>query len=239
MKEKILASTNAIKLSIHPISKIGEFYNGTINTHTLSLRNGFLETMNQSISKGSRDILEGMLTRKTIMPLLILSVLFFVQSWSGAIVVFFYGVSIFQVSNAKAIVYPNLSLTKFYIHIIRRNISCDIKFFRCTQEAGISLNAYYATVIIGIIMVLGSSLSCCVINKTGRKPLLISSLLICCVSMTIIGGCYYNISWHGKQEVSVAPWLALVCLILFTLSFTIGLAPVPWVLVGELLPGKN
>ena len=110
MKEKILASTNAIKLSIHPISKIGEFYNGTINTHTLSLRNGFLETMNQSISKGSRDILEGMLTRKTIMPLLILSVLFFVQSWSGAIVVFFYGVSIFQVSNAKAIVYPNLSL---------------------------------------------------------------------------------------------------------------------------------
>ena len=123
MKEKILASTNAIKLSVHPISKIGEFYNGTINTHTtLSLTNGFLEAMNQSISKGSRDILEGMLTRKTVMPLLILSVLFFVQSWSGAIVVFFYGVSIFQVSNAKAIVYPNLPLTKFYMHILRRNI---------------------------------------------------------------------------------------------------------------------
>ena len=78
-----------------------------------------------------------------------------------------------------------------------------------------------------------------IINKTGRKPLLIVSLSICCVCMAIIGGCYYVISSYGKFEVSVAPWLALVCLIIFTLSFTIGLAPVPWVLVGELLPGNN
>ena len=77
-----------------------------------------------------------------------------------------------------------------------------------------------------------------VINKTGRKPLLIISLLVCSICMAGLGGCYYVISSYGKLETNVSPWIALVCLIVFTLSFTIGLAPVPWVLVGELLPGN-
>ena len=56
--------------------------------------------------------------------------------------------------------------------------------------------------------------------------------------MAGIGGCYYVIEKYGKEEAEVASWIALVCLILNTLSFMAGLAPVPWVLLGELLPGK-
>ena len=77
-----------------------------------------------------------------------------------------------------------------------------------------------------------------IINKTGRKPLLIVSLLICSVCMAGLGGCYYIISSYETLDSTVAAWIALVCLIIFTFSFTAGLAPVPWVLVGELLPGK-
>ena len=84
-----------------------------------------------------------------------------------------------------------------------------------------------------------SAIGVMVINKTGRKPLLITSLAICSVCMTGIGGCYYIISVYGKSEATAASWIALVFLILFTLSFTTGLAPVPWVLVGELLPGNS
>ena len=89
-----------------------------------------------------------------------------------------------------------------------------------------------------MIQVLGSSLGVLIINKTGRKPLLIVSLLICSVCMAGLGGCYYIISSYEPLNSTVAAWIALVCLIIFTFSFTAGLAPVPWVLVGELLPGK-
>ena len=85
---------------------------------------------------------------------------------------------------------------------------------------------------------LGSSFSVAIINKTGRKLLLIFSLVVCSVCMAGIGGCYYVIEKYGKEEAEVASWIALVCLILNTLSFMAGLAPVPWVLLGELLPGK-
>ena len=89
-----------------------------------------------------------------------------------------------------------------------------------------------------MIQVLGSSLGVLIINKTGRKPLLIVSLLICSVCMAGLGGCYYIISSYETLDSTVAAWIALACLIIFTFSFTAGLAPVPWVLVGELLPGK-
>ena len=56
--------------------------------------------------------------------------------------------------------------------------------------------------------------------------------------MAGLGGCYYIISSYEALDSTVAAWIALVCLIIFTFSFTAGLAPVPWVLVGELLPGR-
>ena len=57
--------------------------------------------------------------------------------------------------------------------------------------------------------------------------------------MAGLGACYYIIETYGKNEAEIASWMALVCLILNTLSFMAGLAPVPWVLVGELLPGMH
>ena len=40
---------------------------------------------------------------------------------------------------------------------------------------------------------------------------------------------------NTKQRSNGWPW---VCLVVFTLSFTLGLSPVPWILVGEILPGN-
>ena len=84
---------------------------------------------------------------------------------------------------------------------------------------------------------LGSSFGVAIINKAGRKLLLIISLLVCSICMAGIGGCYYVIRHYSKEEAVVASWIALVLLVVNTLSFMAGLAPVPWVLVGELLPG--
>ena len=89
---------DAIALPTTEISRIGEYYNKNTNRGVLSSGNAILESLNyQSLSKQSQEIMESIFSRETMMPLFILSMLFFIQSWSGAIVVFFYGVSIFQV----------------------------------------------------------------------------------------------------------------------------------------------
>ena len=98
MKEKILESMDALALPKKEISRIGEFYNKSASRQVLKSGNAILERLNyESISKQSHEMLASILSRKTMTPLMILSTLFFVQSWSGAIVVFFFGVSIFQV----------------------------------------------------------------------------------------------------------------------------------------------
>ena len=35
---------------------------------------------------------------------------------------------------------------------------------------------------------------------------------------------------------SIGSWLPLTCLLCFAVSFSLGLGPVPWLLMGEILP---
>lgn len=73
-------------------------------------------------------------------------------------------------------------------------------------------------------------------NKFGRKPLLIISLSVCLVTMTGLGAFTFFMDRELRKSSSLQ-WLSLTCTILFILGQTMGLSPVPWVLVGELLPG--
>ena len=90
------------------------------------------------------------------------------------------------------------------------------------------INPYYATIILGLIQVLGCTLGLVLVNKLGCRGLLLNSLAFCSLTMTALA-----ISIHMKWQ-----WMSLIMLILFTLSFMSGLSNVPWVLVGELPTGK-
>ena len=54
-------------------------------------------------------------------------------------------------------------------------------------------------------------------------------------------GTLFFLKHHEPSSVvitSVGSWLPLVSLLGFTFSFTVGLGPVPWVLMGELFPAS-
>ena len=67
--------------------------------------------------------------------------------------------------------------------------------------------------------------------------------MICCLSMAALGTTTYLTRFDDQSLSSnldsALRWLSLVFLITFVLGFTLGLGPVPWILVGELKPGKN
>ena len=52
-------------------------------------------------------------------------------------------------------------------------------------------------------------------------------------------GCLLLILSCSVIVTTAGSWLPLVCLLGFTFSFTLGLGPVPWVLVGELYPAST
>ena len=106
------------------------------------------------------------------------------------------------------------------------------------QDTGLAISPYYATIILGVIQVLGCVIATLIVNRVGRKLLLSISLTICSLTMSGLGTTTYFV--HQDQTASPESflrWLSLVFLIVFVLGFTLGLGPVPWILVGELRPG--
>ncbi len=90
----------------------------------------------------------------------------------------------------------------------------------------------------GVIQVIGCAIATLIVNRVGRKFLLSISLTICSLTMSGMG----TTSYFVQQNQMVSPesalrWLSLVFLIVFVLGFTLGLGPVPWILIGELRPG--
>lgn len=59
------------------------------------------------------------------------------------------------------------------------------------KTAGSSIDSHLATIIVGVVQVVFNILSLFLVDKAGRKPLLITSGLIMCVSTASMGGAFY------------------------------------------------
>ena len=77
-----------------------------------------------------------------------------------------------------------------------------------------------------------------ILNIVGRRSLLIFSTGFCSLFMGMLGTLFFLKSHEPSSVIitTVGSWLPLACLLGFTFSFTLGLGPVPWVLMGEIFP---
>lgn len=58
--------------------------------------------------------------------------------------------------------------------------------------------------------------------------------MIC--TLTSLGGYFYaKTNGHDVSDIS---WLPLASLMIFVLSFSMGFGPIPWLMMGEILPAK-
>lgn len=56
------------------------------------------------------------------------------------------------------------------------------------------------------------------------------------VTLASLGGYFYVKEVGG--DVSHIGWLPLISLVVFVLSFSLGFGPIPWLMMGEILPAK-
>ena len=80
-------------------------------------------------------------------------------------------------------------------------------------------------------------MSLIVIDKAGRRILLIGSGILMTLSLAVIGAYFYIIYEIGIEE--DLSWVPLTFLILFMIGYSLGFATVPFILMGELLPSAH
>jgi sugar porter (SP) family MFS transporter len=88
-----------------------------------------------------------------------------------------------------------------------------------------------ATVGIGVVNVLMTIVAIAVIDRVGRKPLLLVGLAGMTVSLGIIGAAFAFSGLSG-----IISWVTLAGLMLYIASFAVSFGPVLWVMLPEIFP---
>ncbi|XP_052842873.1 facilitated trehalose transporter Tret1-2 homolog [Drosophila gunungcola] len=96
------------------------------------------------------------------------------------------------------------------------------------MSAGSSLEPRFSTIVVGIVMAVSTVISIFLIERLGRKILLLISALMMGIS-TLIMSLYF-----GLLLDSDVGWLALMAICIFIIGFSVGFGPVPWVMMAEL-----
>jgi sugar porter (SP) family MFS transporter len=84
---------------------------------------------------------------------------------------------------------------------------------------------------VGITNLVFTIIAILILDKVGRRPLLMFGTAGCVVSLTMLG-VFFASGWLQDN----ASWVALVCLITYIASFAIGLGPVFWLMIAEIFP---
>ena len=84
---------------------------------------------------------------------------------------------------------------------------------------------------VGITNVIFTMIAILVLDRVGRRFLLIAGTVGCIVALGALGAFFASRSLQQH-----APWLALVCLIVYIASFAVGLGPVFWLMISEIFP---
>ncbi|CAN9512642.1 unnamed protein product [Ophioblennius macclurei] len=97
-----------------------------------------------------------------------------------------------------------------------------------------------ASVLVGLIQVVFTAVAALVMDKAGRKVLLIISGVAMTTSTTTLGVYFYMVeaqSQAGGSHEDLA-WLALLSVAVFISGFALGWGPIPWLIMSEIFPVK-
>jgi MFS transporter, SP family, galactose:H+ symporter len=103
------------------------------------------------------------------------------------------------------------------------------------QSAGISSasGAILTTAGIGAVNVVMTIVSMWLIDRIGRRPLLLTGIAGMAVTLGVLGWAFHSASPSGALS-----WLAVISIMVFVASFAISLGPIFWLLIAEIYPLK-
>jgi SP family arabinose:H+ symporter-like MFS transporter len=98
------------------------------------------------------------------------------------------------------------------------------------KAAGSGLDAAFTqTVVVGAVNLAFTFVAIWLVDKAGRKPLLIAGTLVQFVALATVGTLFY---------LHQTGWLLLCGILLFTAAFAVAMGPIPWIVNSEIFPTK-
>ncbi|CAK1540405.1 unnamed protein product [Leptosia nina] len=100
------------------------------------------------------------------------------------------------------------------------------------QKAGSKLDAMTATIIVGVVQLFSNAISTVLVDRAGRRPLLLLSAATMCMSMIAMGTSFF----FNFEKESWLGYLPIASLVIYMLGFSLGFGGLPFLLLGELFP---
>lgn len=87
----------------------------------------------------------------------------------------------------------------------------------------------------GIVQLASNMLALFVVDRAGRKPLLIVSGVVMSVSMAFMG-LAFHLTARGNTDYGYIP---IASLMVFMVGFSVGFGSIPFLLMGEIFPARQ
>lgn len=104
------------------------------------------------------------------------------------------------------------------------------------KDAGSTIDESLCTIIVGVVNFIAVFIATVLIDRLGRKILLYISDVAMIVTLAALGAFFY-LKENGK-DVSNIGWLPLASFVIFVIGFSLGFGPIPWLMMGEILPAR-
>lgn len=96
--------------------------------------------------------------------------------------------------------------------------------------AGVGVqNAFGASVVIGLVNVLFTFVAIALVDRAGRRPLLIVGLTVQMIALSTVGGLFMA---------GASGFLLLLAILVFIGAFAMALGPLPWIICAEVFPNR-
>lgn len=101
--------------------------------------------------------------------------------------------------------------------------------------AGTSIPTEQAPIIIGVVQVIASAVTPLIVDRSGRRMLLVFSGIGETISLIALGLYFYlKEVQHADDVVAQISWLPIVALIIYISTYSVGWGPLPWAVMGEM-----
>nr|CAD7442848.1 unnamed protein product [Timema bartmani] len=142
-------------------------------------------------------------------------------------------------ATPRDLIATKATITALYISIglvsLQQLTGINAILFYCQtifETSGSSLDSSVATIIIGTVMLLASTLTPFVVDSLGRRILLLISAGGMAVSLAALGTFFHLQNNHS--DTSSIGWLPVVSLVVYIIVYSPGFGSLPWAVMGEL-----
>ncbi|OXU26467.1 hypothetical protein TSAR_003983 [Trichomalopsis sarcophagae] len=131
--------------------------------------------------------------------------------------------------NIKAIVLTSILMS------FQEFMGIDVVLFYVEdifREAGTS-NTAISAIIIGFVQMISSVITPIIVDRSGRKILLVISSIGSGITVGILGAFFY-LKNKTDFDTTTIGWVPLATLVVYIIAYSIGWGPLPWAVMGEM-----